>query len=123
MPANNCRVLSDELLAQLNDKYSVVYNPDDNTLVVSLKKMRRTTVHNADGWFHINSKVKPKKKIVFSREVIEIFKELQQDAKTKYITIFDAQNAANKLRVMYQKITKQKIIELCMKGFDGIKRI
>lgn len=123
MPANNSKVLSDKVLAQLNDKYSIVYNANDNTLVVSLKSWNRSTVHDASKWFHINSKVKPKKKIVFSREVIEIFKELQLDTKTKHITLFDAQNAANKLKVMYQKITKQKIIELCMKGFDGIKRI
>lgn len=123
MPANNSRVLSDDMLEQLKNKYSIVYNVENNTLTVSLKTWNRSTVHDADAFFHINSKSKPKRKVVFGALAIDIFKELQQDDKTKHITLFDVQNAVNKLKVMYQKITKQKVVELCMKGFDGIKRI
>lgn len=123
MPANNSKVMSDEILEALNNKYSIVYNAENNTLIVSLKTWKRSTVHNADDFFHINSKVNPKRRVIFSKTAIDIFKELQQNDKTKHITLFDVQNAANKLKVMYQKVTQQKVVELCMKGFDGIKRI
>ena len=123
MPANNARVMSDELLKAFNDKYSVVYNPRTNELVVSLKKWKRSTSHDAEQPFFINSRSNPKRKVCFSSEVVSMFKVFQQDDKLKHISIFDMQNAANKLRVMYQRVTKEKVIELCTKGFSGIKRI
>lgn len=55
--------------------------------------------------------------------VIEIWKELSQEKKYSYATIFDIQNAATTLKVMYQPITKQKIIELLKHKFDGIKKV
>lgn len=123
MPANNSRVMSDELLKQFNDKYSVVYNPQTNELIVSLKKRKRSTSHDAERPLFISSRSKPKRKVCFSADVVLMFKEFQQDDKLKHISIFDMQNAANKLRVMYQRVSKEKVIELCIKGFAGIKRI
>lgn len=123
MPANNCKIMTDAMLKQFNDKYSIVYKAETDQFIVSLKSWNRSSIHDASEKFSINSKKNPKRKIVFASVAIDIFKELQSDDKTKHISIFDVQNAVNKLKVMYQKITKQKILELCMKGFSGIKKI
>ena len=123
MPANNSRVMSDELLKMFNDKYAIVYNPQTNELIVSLKKWKRSTTHDADKPFFINSRVNPKRKVCFSFDIVSMFKDFQQNDKLKHISLFDMQNAANKLRVMYQRVSKEKVIELCVKGFAGIKRI
>ena len=122
MPANNYRVLSQNILSKLNSKYIIKYDKDANNIVVSLSTCRRVTVHDANKPFHINAK-SLKKKVCFNMTVIDIWKELSQERKYSIYTIFDVQNAANLLKVMYQPITKQKIIEQLKHKFEGIKKV
>lgn len=123
MPANNSKVMSDTLLNELKAKYKVDYDKDSNALIVSISTCCRKTSHQANMPFHINSKSKPKRKICFGQTVIDLFVEFQSDEKTSNITIFDVQNAVNSLRVMYQKITKQNVINFIKSKFNGIKKI
>ena len=122
MPANNSRVLSRQQLKQFNDKYKVTYDADTNSIIVNIASTARTTRHDADKPFHINAKCL-KRKVCFDMTIIEIWKELTQDKKTANITIFDVKNAVTTLKVMYQPITKQKILELYKHNFEGIKKV
>ena len=123
MPANNSKVMSDTLLNEIKAKYQVKYVKETNDLIVSLSTCCRKTSHKADRPFHINSKSKPKRKICFCQTVIDLFVDFQSNEKTSNITIFDVQNAVNSLRVMYQKITKQNVINFIKSKFNGIKKI
>lgn len=122
MPANNSKIMSQQMLQKLNMKYVIKYDSEKDKIVVSLSTCKRVTIHDADKPFHINAK-KYRRKVCFNMTVIEIWKELSQEKKYSYATIFDVQNAATTLKVMYQPITKQKIIELLKHKFDGIKKV
>lgn len=122
MPANNSKVMSQPLLQKLNMKYIIKYDKDNDAIVVSLSTCKRVTIHDANRPFHINAK-KYKRKICFNMTVIDIWKELSEEKKYSIYTIFDVQNAATTLKVMYQPITKQKIIELLKHKFEGIKKV
>lgn len=123
MPANNSKIMSDSTLAMMKNKYKVEYDKEKNEMIVSLSTCARKTRHTAKQSFHINSKVNPKRKVCFSIPIINIFIECQNDPKTKDITIFDIQNAATSLKVMYQRVTKQSVVNFVNKKFDGIKKI
>lgn len=122
MPANNIKIMGDTLLEKIKAKYRVSYDEQTNSILVGLTTCKRITSHSADEGFHINSK-KPKRKICFSKDVIALFIECQKEDKTKDITIFDIQNAAISLKVMYQKVTLKSVVDFIRKKFEGIKKI
>lgn len=121
MPANNSKIMGEVLLKQIKAKYLISYDAESNVINVSLSTCKRVTKHDV-GAFIINSK-KPKRKFCFSESVVKMWVELQQDDKTKDITLFDVQNATTALRVMYQKVTKQNVVKLIKEKFDGITKI
>ena len=122
MPANNSKVLDNDMLHKLNMKYVIKYDKDKDKIVVSLSTCKRVTIHDADKPFHINAK-KYRRKVCFNMTTIELWKEITQEQRYAYITIFDVQNAITTLKVMYQAVTKQKVLELLKHKFDGIKKI
>lgn len=122
MPANNSKVMSQQMLHKLNSKYVIKFDKESDTIVVALSTCKRETVHDANKPFHINAKTF-KRKVCFNMTVIDIWKELSQEKKTSMYTIFDVQNAATLLKVMYQPVTKQKILEQLKHKFEGIKRV
>lgn len=122
MPANNSKIINSELLQKLNMKYRIMYDKEKDIILVTLSTCKRITVHDANKPFHINAK-KYGRKICFNMTVIDIWKDIIQNKKTSHITLFDVQNAATMLKVMYQPITKDKIVNLLKNKFTGIKKI
>lgn len=123
MPANNARAMSKDELHALNDKYKISYQSDKELILVELSTCARKTFHWAGKSFSLNSKQNPKRKIVFSETVVKMWQKFQLDDRHKMHTIFDVQNAVVMLKLMYQPVTEQKVIELLRKGFDGIKKL
>lgn len=119
---NNAKVLSSALLQKFKDKYIITYVPEDDTVQVTCTDCARLTVHKASDGFSINAK-KFNRKISFDKRSIEIWKELLQDDKMKDITIFDVHNALVILKAMYQKPTKERIVEIARCGFNGVKKL
>lgn len=122
MPANNSKIISPQLLQKLNLKYNVSYDKDNDRIIVALSTCKRVTIHDANKPFHINAK-KYNRKICFNMTVIDIWKQITQNKSTAYYSIFDVQNAATMLKVMYQPVTKDKILALLKQKFNGIKKI
>lgn len=122
MAGNNSKVMSSVLLKKFNNTYTVTYDSENNNIVVGLTTCKRITVHDASKPFHINAK-KFHRKVCFDTFIIELWKELQLEDSTKDITIFDVKNSVTIMKVTYQKITKQKVIELVRKGFNQIKKL
>lgn len=118
---NNAKVLSSSMLRKFKEKYIVTYVPDDDTIRVTCTDCARLTVHNASDGFSINAK-KFHRKISFGKKSIETWKELLQDEQTKDVTIFDVHNALVILKAMYQKPTKERIVEIAKHGYNGVKR-
>ena len=122
MPDNNRKVLSDLLIDKLNATYYFEYDETDNTVVTKLYSSKKTTKHKADQSFHINAK-RIGVKIVFSVETIEIWRQFQSNKATAKYTLFDVNNAINKLKTMYQKPDRYNVLNILKTNFSGIKRI
>ena len=122
MTANNSKVLSEQMLRRLNATYRITYDKDRDVAIVGLTTCARKTEHDASQPFHINAK-KFKRKVCFSPTMIEIWKELIAEKKTANVTLFDVHTAVTTLRVMYQPITKAKVVEMLKQNFNGIKRV
>lgn len=118
---NNAKVLSSTTLKKFKSKYVVTFDKANDVIVVGIADSARTTSHNANESFHINSK-KFHRKICFGLDSIRLWKELQEDDSTKDVTIFDVHNAIVMLKAMYQRPDKNKIVEIARNGFDGVKR-
>lgn len=123
MPANNSKIMSQMVLEKIKKKYIVEYDESQNLILVKLSSCKRVTAHQPDLPFHINSKKEPKRKVCFNTVVIKMWIDLQKDDKTKDISIFDVQNAATELKVMYQRITQKNVLNLIRHKFEGIKKI
>lgn len=123
MPANNAKVMDDIVRKQMNDKYRISYDESNDKIVVELTTCKRKTLHDSSVSFCILSKRKPKRKIVFSLEDITIWLECLKDEKTKHITLIDVHDTIVKLKVMYQKASKEKVYELLQKDSTKIKKI
>lgn len=112
MSRNNIKLLTDRQRIELKEKYYFEY--EDGFVVVKLHDYGRTTKHPDDKPFHINSTIR---KIIFSLDAINIWKELYLDEKTR-ASLIDVQHAVNSLYVMYQPINVASVRKF-MK--DGIK--
>ena len=122
MPDNNRKALDDMTLYKLKAMYTIEYDEPSNSIVVGLTTCKRKTSHPADKQFCINCK-KLKKKIVFSLLAIEFFKEFSKDKKMNKYTLFDVNNAINKLKIMYQKPDRDNVSNLLRNDFRGIKKL
>lgn len=122
MPDNNRKVLSDAEIARLNTLYTFVYDAERNVITTQLSTCKRTTEHNADKPFIVISKWLGKK-VSFSIDSINIWKELQATKSTAKYTLLDVHNTVNKLKLMYQKPDAKRVLDMLKKQFSGIKRI
>lgn len=103
---NNIKLLTDEELAYLNDKYTFDLDLFGN-VVVGNRHYNRQTVHDANETFSLNTKVK---KISFNPKIIELWKKLILEGTD--CSLFDVKQAVTKLYISYQEITKQNVEEL-----------
>ena len=122
MPDNNRRVLNDSTLSRLKAIYSFEYLPEDNLIITKLSTCKKTTAHNASRQFHINCR-RLKKKVVFSMEAIEIWKDFSKDKKLSGYSLLDVNNTVNMLKTMYQIPTYDNVSNALKENFRGIKRL
>lgn len=122
MPDNHRKVLSEGILLKFESMYNIVLNEDANTIDVCIAYSKRITPHKADEKFSINCK-SLKRKITFSLDVIDIWKNLQKDKRYKHYSLFRVNNAANKLKAMYQTVDVNNVLHMLKIEFNGIKRI
>lgn len=98
MPANNIHVLKDEEVEMLNGLFS--YEVKDDHLLQTPVSFKRTTAYSINSSFSVRYKYLNKnRKVKIQAYTIKVWLE---NFKDKY-TLFDVQNAINKLLVTYQK--------------------
>lgn len=122
MPDNNRKVLSDSIISKFNEIYKFTYDEDSNTIVTTLKDCKRVTNHDANNSFLILSK-KLGRKIIFSIEDINFWKEFQKDPKLSEFTLFDIHNSVNKLKALYQPVNSKTLADILLNKFYGIRKI
>lgn len=97
MAGNNIKLLTDRQLVALDEKYS--FDIDGEDIIVKVKDYNRETRHPIDKSFSINSKIR---KITLSSDAILIWSQFY---KSGPYSLFEVQNAINKLYLTYQDIT------------------
>lgn len=110
MTRNNVKLLTKNELLRLNSQYIITY--DDNNIIVGNRHYNRTTLHDRNKSFFINSKVR---KITLTTSAIEIWIKLQEEKEFKDYTLFDVQNAVNMLYVMYQPCELKEVKKVLTK--------
>lgn len=103
MSRNNVKLLTDQQRIDLKSEY--YFEHEDGFILVKLYHYGRVTKHPDDKPFHINS---PIRKVCFSMDAIDIWKELYKDEKTR-MSLIDVQQAVNSLYVTYQPISLESV--------------
>ena len=106
---NNVKLLTERQLEKFNEKYQFALDEDDN-IVATLSNYGRVTKHDSKKGFSINSDIR---KITFSTEAIEFWKELKKE--TNY-SLVDVQQAYNILTLSYEIPTIDSIKCLIKSG-------
>jgi len=114
MPARNIKVLSQEELDYLNSIYTFEY--EDNMVAVMCKN--RIAIHNADQKFTIST---PISKITLTLDAIEYWKR-QRHNHVSY-SLFDIQNTMNLLKVIYQEVNYENVMNYLRNDIKQIKNI
>lgn len=122
MPDNNRKTIDGVTLSKLNAMYYFEYDAKNDVIITKLSTCKRTTVHDASQSFHINAK-RIGRKVVFSTTAINIWKSFCVDGKLNRYSLFDIQNAVNKLKIMYQEPTRKSVLNLLLSDFHGITRL
>ena len=99
MPRNHIKLLTVDQLETLNATYFFELDDDEKNIVVKLYSYDRQTLHPLDQGFSINSKIR---KISFSTEAIEIWSIMYKENPSMSTTLFDVQQAVNRLSILYQ---------------------
>lgn len=123
MPENHSKLIPIHVLEALKIKYKVVYDIEQQAIFVKMANSNRSTRHDIDKPFHINSKSEPKRKVCFNLATINAWLEIASDPKNSKYTIFDVQNARIALKSMYQSLSVASILAYMKAGFTGIKRV
>lgn len=110
---NNIKLLTDEQLTALKQKYSFSYK--DGSVVVSIIGYNRVTKHPCTTSFSINSTVR---KVTFTVEAIDIWRRLNFEW-----SLLDVQQAVNTLTVCYQLITLQSVKRMLQSNMELQKQI
>lgn len=92
---NNVKLLTERQLEKFNEKYRFALDEDDN-IVVTLLNYGRVTKHDSKKGFSINSDIR---KVTFSIEAIEFWKELKKESE---YSLIDIQQAYNILTLSYE---------------------
>ena len=122
MPDNNRKVLSEGTLLKFESIYDFVFDKETNEIITCITYSERKTAHNANEKFSINCK-SLKRKVTFSIDAINIWKDFQDDKKTAHYSLFRVNNTINKLKAMYQEPNKKNVLHMLKIEFNGIKRI
>jgi len=115
MSRNNIKILTDVQLAKLNSKYLFILDGDD--IVVSNRNYSRDTRHPKNKSFAINSKIR---KVTFSIDAINYWIECVTNDIVDY-SLFDIQQAVNKLYVLYQPINFKSVMKILKTESTKIK--
>ncbi len=110
--ANNCRALSENELAFMNEKYK--FWLEGENVCVKCKNRARVTYHPRHEKFSIN--VKRVRKITYSVDAIDMFDRFLKDEKTKNFTLTDIQNALNICRLTYQELNDTNVLLILNKN-------
>lgn len=113
---NHIKLLDEEKLNILKNKY--LFDIEGNYILVKFNDLKRVTKHPITRPFHINAK--GIRKVCFSMTAINIWKEL---FKENLISLFEVQQAVNKLIITYQKVTKENVVKILSGEDIKIKRI
>lgn len=114
--SNNAKLLLPEEYKWYKEKYTFeLYG--DNQVAVGIVGYNRLTLHPIDQKFFINGLIdkKPYRKITFTPDAMGIWKELIKDGKD--LNLVDVQQAVSKLRVTFQNITKENVLNI-LEGKD-----
>ena len=114
MPARNIKVLSQDELDYLNSIYQFEY--DDDMVAVMCKG--RISIHDANKKFTIST---PISKITLTLDAIEYWKK-QIHNYVSY-SLFDIQNTMNLLKVIYQEVNYENVINYLRNDIKQIKTI
>lgn len=110
--ANNCKALSENELAFMNEKYE--FWLEGVNVCVKCKNRTRVTYHSRYEKFSIN--VKRIRKITYSVDAIDMFDRFLKDEKAKKFTLTDIQNALNVCRLTYQELNDANVLLILNKN-------
>lgn len=110
--ANNCKALSENELAFMNEKYEIWL--EGANVCVKCKNRARVTYHSRHEKFSIN--VKRIRKITYSVDAIDMFDRFLKDEKAKKFTLTDIQNALNVCRLTYQELNDANVLLILNKN-------
>lgn len=116
MAKNNIKLLSKTQFERINSKYT--FTIEDDKIIVGLTTCARKTAHDIDKPFHINAK--KIRKVCFSIEAINIWRELYHDGLP---TLLQVQQAVNKLTITFQKVNTENVRKILSGQDIRIKRI
>lgn len=107
MPRNNIKLLTKEQQEMLDRAF--YFELKDDFIVVKLYNYERKTLHDRHKSFTINSKVR---KVTFTKEAIDIWCDMYNDDPEMMTTLFDVQQAANRVSLLYQTPTRENVEEM-----------
>ena len=122
MPGNHRKALSDLMLMKLESLYQFEYDADTDEVITVLSSCKKRTRHKASEPFVLMVK-KLGKKVIFSKDAIEIWKSFRTNNLLSDYSLFAVNNAMTKLMLMYQEPSRQNVSDMLKSKFDGIKRI
>lgn len=122
MPDNNRKILSNKMIEELEQFYYFIYDKEKDTITTKIVGCERKAIHEGNKPFEINSK-RFRKKITFSVDCLNIWKQFQEDPKLSKYSLFEVNNTFNKLRIMYQQPDAEMVANMLKSNFSGIKRI
>lgn len=122
MPDNHRIALSDLMISKLEAQYSFEYDAETDEVITKLSTCKKQTRHKASESFIIIAK-KLGKKIIFSKEVLDIWKSFRTDEKLSTYSLFAVNNTVTKLKIMYQQPTRQNVANMLKSKFDGIRKL
>lgn len=117
MKRNNVRLLTDQEMEFVKNKYNFILI-DDKSMMVRSKIRHRETIHELNRSFVIN--IKKLRTVRFSVDAMEIWKELKESLKPN---LLDVQQAVNKLVITFQDINTNNVCKILSgKDIKLIKR-
>ena len=112
MNKNNAKILTDEELAFLNNRYA--FEVTDDTILVKIQNYNRVTAHPIGVTFALNTKVR---KVDITPDAVKIW---DAHFKDKW-SLFEVQNAINILIMTYQMPEINDINDQLVRGTAKIK--
>lgn len=113
MANNNIRVMSEDELMFLKNKYS--FEIKDDLILVASRNFNRITPHDIDESFTVNAQIR---KVKIDASSVKLWAER---FKEKY-SLFEVQNVINILTVLHQKIDLPSIEKLLKNSNVSVRR-